>query len=239
MSPRGRIIFLIAGAAGGLLCGWLIFGQGQHSGSPSAPPGTASAAPPDVPRPDRSTWAQRHPPLSPPSSGAEPHGEPHPDAAAQADELQQPRARVAELEKKPAGESKVPTFKVGSPVKPPEHLDPRFEAERIRAALNAAIKEAGLEGEVTAIDCGEYPCLAIGEMKGSAFGPDEAGKVAKALAEAGYGGDAQRNLGATVDDNGERRNLFGVALFPKTDGDDLQLISKRLHTRFNESQGLE
>ena len=234
MNPPSRIISLIAGAAGGLLCGWVILGG--HSGSPSAAPGTASAAPPDVPRPDRSASAQLHPTVSPPSSSAEPHAE----SADNGDEVQQLRARVAQLEKKLALESKVPTFKVGSPVKPPEHIDARFEAERIRLALNAAIKEAGLEGEVNAIDCDEYPCLAVGEMKGSSFGPDESDKVAEALAKAGYAGDSQRFIGNTVEEKGQPpRNLFGVALFPKTDGDDLQLISKRLHTRFNEGQGLE
>jgi hypothetical protein len=244
MNAPGQIISLIAGAAGGLLCGWLIFGQpqGQHSASPSAVPGTASAAPPDAPtpKPDRGTWAQRHPAVSTPSSTSEPHGGPHAESAGRGDELQQLRERVVQLEKKLAAETKFTAMKEGSPIKPPEHLDARFESERIRLALNAAIKAAGLDGEVNAIDCGEYPCMAIGEMKGSAFGPDESTKVADALTKAGYAGDSKQGFGARIEENGQARNLFGVAIFPKpTDDDELQQLGKRLRYRFNESQGLE
>jgi hypothetical protein len=134
--PPGRAIFLISGALGGLLFGWLIFGeQAPHPGPVGPTPGPTNASPPDVltPRPDRSTWAQRHPPL--------PSTEHHAEAGDAGSEVQQLRARVAELERG-WRESKLATFKVGSPVKPPEHLDSRFEGETIRMALNAAIKAA-------------------------------------------------------------------------------------------------
>jgi len=161
-------------------------------------------------------------------------------SGAQADEVQQLRARVAQLEKKLAVETKFAAMKEGSPIKPPEHLDARFESERLRLALNAAIKAAGLDGEVNAIDCGEYPCMAIGELKGSPFGPDESTKVADALTKAGYAGDSKQGFGSRVEENGQARNLFGMAVFTKPDDDDeMQQISKRLRYRFNESQGLE
>jgi hypothetical protein len=92
---------------------------------------------------------------------------------------------------------------------------------------------------VNAVDCGEYPCLAIGEMKGTSFGPEDSAKVGDALSKAGYGDDSQQGMGETVEENGQPRNLFGVAVFPKTEGDNMQQISRRLHTRFHESQGLQ
>jgi len=153
--------------------------------------------------------------------------------------VDQLRQQLSQLEKKLAVEGALVQQKQGVPIKAPEHLDPRFDQESVRSAVNAGLKEAGFDGEVTAVDCSEYPCLAVGELKGSRFGPDESERLTKSSAMTGYSGDSKLSFGSSSDRNGQgTRNLFGIAMYPKSaDPAEQQQIDKRLRYRFDEMQG--
>jgi hypothetical protein len=240
-----RLAYLVTGLAAGLFAGWLLFGHPADSNdSRSAPAQPAS--------PSASLGS---PVISPPSSSGDAGGiagriifrpryteppRPEPEVGPPADEVAYLRERVSQLERKAAAEDVLLREKEGVPIKAPEHLDARFDQEKVRGAVNAGLKEVGLDGEVTAVDCSEYPCLAVGEIKGASFGREEAGRVGHSAALSAYTGDSRQSLGTSVEDNGHLRNLFGVAVYPKAADDaEQQQIAKRLHYRFGEIQGLQ
>jgi len=228
-----RIAYVAFGFALGVLVGWLVRrNQGDGGGGQAQSAAGASVAVVSSGATSEAAAA--------PSRPASQHS-PDQGGGAPTVELQRLRARVAELEGRlatggtPGGEGD------GSTLKRPVNLDARFDQERIRGALNAAFRESGLDGEVTAVDCTEYPCLLVGQIKGAEFGPEESDRVAKASALAAYGGDSQVGFGSsTTDKAGNRKNVFGVAVFPKaTDDAERQQVQRRLRHRFGEIQDVE
>jgi hypothetical protein len=57
-------------------------------------------------------------------------------------------------------------FAQGKPMAWPATSPPRLARKAVVAALNRSLREAGLHGEVTDVDCKEYPCVVSGNLKG-------------------------------------------------------------------------
>lgn len=57
-------------------------------------------------------------------------------------------------------------FAQGQPMAWPATSPPRLARKAVVAALNRSLREAGLHGEVTDVDCKEYPCVVSGNLKG-------------------------------------------------------------------------
>lgn len=128
----------------------------------------------------------------------------------------------------------------GLEVEPPADLPARFSEQALVAAFNGAMKEAGIKGDVTHVDCSEYPCIVYGDVAVTA--DLDAMKIAERLegtmAFAPYQDDANNASwwrARTKDrETGEERDdtKFGIALYPKADeekrGED---IGKRVGSR--------
>ncbi|MBI1944883.1 MAG: hypothetical protein HYS27_04260 [Deltaproteobacteria bacterium] len=128
----------------------------------------------------------------------------------------------------------------GVEVEPPADLPARFSEQALVAAFIGALKEAGIKGDVTHVDCGEYPCIVYGEVAAAA--DLDAMTIGERLegtaAFAPYKDDANNASwwrSRTKDkETGEERDdtKFGIALYPKDDeekrGED---IGKRVGSR--------
>ena len=234
-----RAPYFVAGLAVGLLVGWPLFRARNapevsvSSTTTETPSSAPAVSPPAAEQADAERIVFRSRPAAEPSSPPKQMMEP-------AEEVQLLRQRVVELERKVAAEHALVQEKQGVPIMPPDHLDARFDQEKVRTAVNAALKEAGFDGEATAVDCSEYPCLVVGEIKGGAFGRDESSRLNEAAALGGYKDDSKQSFGTSVESNGQLRNLFGVAIYPHAvDDDEQQRIAKRLRYRFGDIQGLQ
>jgi hypothetical protein len=123
----------------------------------------------------------------------------------------------------------------------PKDLPPRFAQQQLLQAFTGALKEAGINGDVTHIDCDEYPCIVYGDTKmGSDVDATQiSNKLKNASAFAPYQDDEDnsswwrslqndKNGGPPVDET-----HFGIALWPKGDAanDDSDAIGKRIGFR--------
>jgi hypothetical protein len=121
----------------------------------------------------------------------------------------------------------------------PKDLAPRFEQPQLLSSVTAALKEAGVEGDVTHVDCDEFPCIVYGDVKLGKNG--DAGALANKLKEssalAQYREDEDHNswwrslkkdpkTGQEIDET-----HFGVALWPKVSDDDSDEVGKRIGFR--------
>ena len=79
-------------------------------------------------------------------------------------------------------------FARGKPMAWPTMTPPRFEKKVLLRALNAALKETGLPGEITDVDCGEYPCVMAGTLQG-ARDKEVFGRLLRTRALAAYKND--------------------------------------------------
>lgn len=57
-------------------------------------------------------------------------------------------------------------FARGRPMGWPAVVPPRLSRKAIAQAVNQALRETGMDGEVTDVDCKEYPCVLSGNLKG-------------------------------------------------------------------------
>lgn len=121
----------------------------------------------------------------------------------------------------------------GEPLPFPKALDPRFGEAALREAFDKAFAEVGAKGEISSIDCSEFPCIVYGEV--------DTREHREALEQAGafgpYKGDAHStNAWSTTvkDERGapKEKHQFGVALFPRyEDKTQRDAIGKRLKYR--------
>jgi hypothetical protein len=121
----------------------------------------------------------------------------------------------------------------GEPLPFPKGIDPRFGENALRDAFDKAFAEIGAKGEITSIDCSEFPCIVYGEVDTAA--------QREALEEAGafkaYKADAHSvNAWSTTvkDQSGtpKAKHQFGIALFPRNDDkSQREAIGKRLKYR--------
>ncbi|MBN2361220.1 MAG: hypothetical protein JXR83_17325 [Deltaproteobacteria bacterium] len=229
------------GMAVGLLLGWWIFGRAAATdvdaaaAEPAADRAAASAARPAAGASAGSAapgLARGRAVATTPAAGQNRSGASDSGAAAQVAQL---RAQLRELEAQLESEQALQQEKQGTPATAPAELAARFDPEKVRTALNASLRELGLDGEVNAVDCGEYPCLLVGELKGKHFSREESERLGQSAALAGYQQDSRLSFGTSRREGDRVVNQFGIAIYPKHDDKQAEdNIRKRLHYRFGE-----
>lgn len=124
----------------------------------------------------------------------------------------------------------------GEPQPFPADLPARFSEVALQKAFDAALNEAGIEGGVIQIDCGEYPCVVYGQLSSK----DDMDKLRAAPSLTSYADDADHTSlwHSAKEKNGKKVEsaYFGIAFAPKEDGapDDEETTPayrKRLRTR--------
>lgn len=147
-------------------------------------------------------------------------------------------ARVAELEAKLDIAHDVTAQLEGHPVPWPSGVDARYEEPAFLAALNAAIRDEKLSGQVRGIDCTEFPCIAHGQL--DLDNPRDHAKLERLFAamKTKYPG-ADFYLSQTVyteDPNGNdpAQQRFSMSFFPKAEDEAAQSdFNVRLRSRKN------
>ncbi|MDF1562332.1 MAG: hypothetical protein P1V51_04770 [Deltaproteobacteria bacterium] len=231
----------------GLLAGWLLFSASPDPGR--APPaqdaaptgGPASAddrrAPAETARPA----LQREPaPASAPA--AAPRG------------LEEAREEIARLEEALADtraeatrdratvdaireEARLAEEKERARIPFPDDLPERFAQEPLVRAVSEAL--AGLEGQITAVDCTEFPCIVYADLPGHGVPPPlEFKNLMGDPAMAAYAEDSRMHF-AYDDTDEEGRHLArhtGFAFFPKEPGAEASPaeLGERVHKRVRE-----
>ncbi|MFH2006481.1 MAG: hypothetical protein ABI333_07845 [bacterium] len=107
-------------------------------------------------------------------------------------------------------------FARGRPAPWPAEAPARLRRQQVVKALNAALKEAGLNGEVTDTDCKEYPCVLAGTLDG-AVSAERFKKILKTRALQAYGDDHTQTSITTrelPDTQGRRhkKSYFSIAV---------------------------
>jgi hypothetical protein len=130
--------------------------------------------------------------------------------------------------------------KEGKPRAFPKDLAPRFTQDALLKSFTDALKQAGVDGNVSHIDCDEFPCIVYGDVKAGTDiqASNLADKLKDAPALAQYKDDEDNNswwrsLKKTDDGKTEENTMFGIAVWPKSEngdngGDD---IAKRIGFR--------
>jgi hypothetical protein len=75
---------------------------------------------------------------------------------------------------------------MGEPVEPPADMEPRFGGATMSGAVQGALGQANVSGEVEATDCSEHPCIVFGRLEGDEEDMEE---VERAAALSVYDGD--------------------------------------------------
>jgi ferric-dicitrate binding protein FerR (iron transport regulator) len=100
----------------------------------------------------------------------------------------------------------------GEPLPFPADLPPRFSQAALLSSITAAFKDSGIAGDVTAIDCAEYPCIVWGETQVDTSTLTE--QLGKSSAFAAYADDGKHVRGwGSGKGNSE---LFAMTLTPNT-----------------------
>lgn len=236
----------LVGGAVGLLAGYLAFGvlpdarsadvdatPAATAGAPASPsrasaPGTATG----TPTPARTPAGAR-------AAGATPGPKPQGDQPALAEctpwikeavglraEVQQLNDRLAQLDRERQVDQ-------GDAFEFPEDLDEAYRQAALLENFQQALKREGLAGGVSAVDCGEYPCVVYGQL-----GSREDIKRLLGSGALGMYEGAARDVSVWgfrhQPGEGEARDEFhfGVALFPRDDDEQRGAdLARRLNYR--------
>ena len=99
----------------------------------------------------------------------------------------------------------------------PEDLPPRFSEAALLKSFQQAFADGAVKGEVSSIDCTEYPCIVYGKVQGDTR--DLMKELQKSPSFKDYAEDRQAVSGWTRGDDAPEE--FAVVLTPKAqDGDD-------------------
>ena len=99
----------------------------------------------------------------------------------------------------------------------PEDLPPRFSEQGLLKSFQQAFADGAVKGEVSSIDCTEYPCIVYGKVQGDTR--DLMKELQKSASFKDYAEDRQAVSGWTRGDDGPEE--FAVVLTPKpAEGDD-------------------
>lgn len=118
----------------------------------------------------------------------------------------------------------------GEPQPFPKDLPARFAEQALLSTLTTALKEAGVEGDITAIDCAEYPCMVWGEALIDTS--ELTRELGKSPAFAAYADDSKHVRGWGAGEG--KRELFAITLMPKDPARSDQekaLLDRRLQAR--------
>lgn len=121
----------------------------------------------------------------------------------------------------------------GRPIAFPEGKEQATEQQALLSTLQAALAAEGLDGEVSAVDCSEYPCIAHGKIAGV---HDDDLNAAVASAKQKLGGLPYAAFNRFVDDKDPQKSqtTFSISLYPEgLPEDEQQNLNKRLRARKN------
>jgi hypothetical protein len=142
-------------------------------------------------------------------------------------------AEVRRLQKQVEAQQQVARELEGQPIPFPEGRTPASDQAQLMSALQTALEAHGLDGDVAAIDCSEFPCIAHGAIQGI---DDEALNAVFADAKAALGGAPYASLNRFVDDKdaANSKTSFSLSLYPEGLPQDQQdNLNKRLRARKN------
>lgn len=126
------------------------------------------------------------------------------------------------------------THNQGTPRTFPEDLPPRFTGDPLRTALVDAFSQAGLKGDVEAVDCTEYPCIIWGRLAGNTRDMGTSLEGTDAFAPYADDGILVSGFGT-----GEGPETFALTVLPKTDEATPQDESLRTRLRHRTREGFE
>jgi hypothetical protein len=151
------------------------------------------------------------------------------DAAALAAENKRLRALVAKQDEELALSDQDRVDREGLPLPFPKDLPARHTERGLVDAFTQAFAATGVDGNVTAVDCAEYPCIVWGEMKGDTSEMINQLKESEAFHDL-YGNDSVHVRGwGHVKGKPE---LFAVTLLQKGEGaPDKDAVQKRVQRR--------
>lgn len=121
----------------------------------------------------------------------------------------------------------------GTPIAFPEGHSKEADQQKLLAALQTALKAHGLEGDVAAVDCSEFPCIAHGGFKGI---DDDAINAVFDDAKAAVGGAPYASLNRFKDakDAANDKTTFSLSLYPENlPQAEQDNLNKRLRARKN------
>lgn len=119
----------------------------------------------------------------------------------------------------------------GKPLQKPANLALRFEQAQMHRAFESALKEAGLNAQITSVDCTEYPCIVYGHGMGDR---DDFRKLDQTKALDPYNPDGRWGWGWGVPQgDGGSIQYFGVTFLPGKTGPDAER-DKRINYRVDE-----
>jgi hypothetical protein len=122
----------------------------------------------------------------------------------------------------------------GTAVAFPEGHSAKGDEQALHEALSKSLKARGFDGDVTALDCSEFPCIAHGKIKGNVDG--DAVQGAFDDAKRALGGNAYVSLSKFVDDQDASKTFssFALSLFPEgLPLEEQDNMNKRLRNRKN------
>lgn len=155
------------------------------------------------------------------------------------EEIERLQTRIAELERSLAREAREAGPAGAEPEPWPDGIDPRFQQDAIVSHVNRALREIGFDGEVTAADCTEYPCLIFGEGSES-FDRELSQELRASGAMSLYENDSTYGFGSSRQTDDGLVHVFGIAVHPRgTDEEEQRRIRARLQRRFGEMQHVD
>ena len=133
------------------------------------------------------------------------------------------KRRINELEQKLV-------YAIGKERPFPADLDPRYTQEPLRKAFDSALKSAGFDGQVTAVDCSEYPCIVFGDGFG---GPGDMKRLQAVNAFKDYEKANWRVYGWNTEAKTAGERFFGAAVLAPGENMDDEM-TRRLKVRIDE-----
>lgn len=152
------------------------------------------------------------------------------DVIAERDAL---RARIKRLKRKLAEQASALEHHLGEALPFPDDLDPLYREDALMQHFSDALAQIGADGEVTEIDCSEFPCIVYGKVRGEDGTDMRRLHDADALQAYGKGIGNSSVWGGKTVKNGEPSEsaVFGIAAYPKDQIADEAMLQKRLRVR--------
>lgn len=149
----------------------------------------------------------------------------------QARRVEQLEAEVRRLNQRVARHDAFQQGLEGARVAFPADRSADADQQQLLDALQESFRRRGIDGEVSAVDCGEFPCIAHGVVRGG-----DAGDVRTLARDAQgvIGGAPWLAIAAGNDAGGKSRVLFSIACHPSgLPPPELDNLNKRLTLRRN------
>lgn len=142
------------------------------------------------------------------------------------------RKQISTLEGRLADQAALLKHYTGEALPFPDDLDPLYREEALMERFTAALEAVGADGEVTEIDCSEFPCVVYGKVNGEDGTQLDRLRSAEPLApyKDEWGNTSIWGGKAMVDGKPSSNAVFGIAFMPKGSVDE-GVLGKRLRFR--------